>query len=51
MQRIMQEIMERAIGEMREAWPRKWTKGKLGIGTRTLGRKRSSGSPGKWAGG
>ena len=51
MQRTMREIMERAVGEMREALAQEVDEGKLGIGTRTLGRKTSSSSPGKWAGG
>ena len=40
MKRTMQEIMERAIGEMREALARKQTKARRGIGTRMVGRKR-----------
>ena len=51
MKRTMQEIMEQAIWRCGRRWPRKWTKARPGIGTRTLGRKRSLSLPGGWAGG
>ena len=51
MKRTMQEIMEQAILEMREALAQEVDQGRPGIGTRTLGRKRSLSLPGGWAGG
>ena len=51
MQRTMREIMERAIGEMREALAQEVDEGEAGHWDPDAWRKRSSSSPGKWAGG